>query len=287
MNESERHLLGSDLLLAFVTIAEHKHLTRAANQLGRTQSALSVQLRKIEQKLKCQLFERQSGGMALTPQGERLLPIARGILADLRAAQAMFDLPLRGTLRVGIPDHYDDMVFERVLARFGQSHPQVDLFVTSGCSAHFPQDVEHGRLDIAVISGAMAGIGETLEIEKTVWVESETFDLDPARPVPLAILNRGCWWSNMPISALSEAGRNFNVTFRSTSFSNVRCAIRAGLAIGVLPARALQKGMRISPAERALPHLPEMARSLVVSPKSPSELTSAVAMALKNELASA
>lgn len=284
MKKIEQLALNSDLLRAFVTIAEQGHLTLASERLNRTQSALSVQLKKLETGLNATLFERHPKGMKLTPDGEKLLPIAHGILADLYRAQSLFEHPLRGKVRVGIPDHYDDMVFEKVLADFGRSYPLLDMFVQSGCSAGFPAAIEDGRLDVAVVATPEPARHDLLEIEANLWVESETFDCDPGEPVPLAVLDRGCWWSRLPVVLLSKQERAFNVKFKSESFSNLRCAIRAGLAVGVLPARAVQSGMRVARAERDLPKLPAMTQSLMVSSDAPSEITGAIVAALKQGL---
>lgn len=286
MKKSERMKLSSDLLRAFVAIAEHGHLTLAAESLNRTQSALSVQLRKLEATLDASLFERHAKGMRLTPDGEKLLPLAQRIMGDLYHAQSLFEQPLRGKIRVGIPDHYDGTVFEKVLIKFGKDYPHLDIFVKSGCSSGFPAAIADGRLDIAVVASSEPGQGKLLETELSHWAESETFECDPDTPVPLAVLDRGCWWSKLPANLLSQEQRAFNVTFKSESFSNLRCAIRAGLAIGILPARAIQSGMRVSPARRNLPALPAMSRSLLVGPASPPEITIAIAAALKDGLAS-
>lgn len=280
MTKIERLSLNTDLLKAFVAIAEQGHLTLAADRLNRTQSAVSVQLRKLETALGVKLFERHAKGMTLTTDGEKLLPVAQSILSDLRHAQSLFEQPLRGKVRVGIPDHYDDVIFERVLSEFGKSYPMLDVFVRSGCSSGFPAAIDSGQLDIAVVPGPVGG-EEPLETEPTHWVEADSFHCDPDTPVPLALLDRGCWWSQMPIGHLAKVQRAYNVTFKSESFSNLRCAIRAGLAVGVLPARAMQEGMRICPVERRLPELPAVTRSLIVADDAPADITAAIASALK------
>lgn len=285
MTKYERTPFSSEMLRAFVAIAEHQHLTIAADRLNRTQSALSVNLRKIETALNTRLFERHAKGMALTADGERLLPVAHRILLDMGRVQTMFERPLHGKIHVGIPDHYDDMIFETVLADFSRAYPDVDVVVTSGCSSGFETAIQSGSLDIAVIAGSKQSTGEILETEATVWAESTGFAHDPEKPIPLAVLDRGCWWSKMPAKALSAQGRPFNVTFKSASFSNLRCAIRAGLGIGVLPARAMQKGMLVSGATRQLPDLPHMTRSLLVSPSAHPEIAETMARKIKDGLA--
>ena len=284
MTKYERIDFNNEMLRSFVAIAQHGHLTLAAEELNRTQSALSVHLRKIEAALGTRLFERHARGMTLTTDGERLLPVAHHILSEMKRVGAMFPRPLRGKFSVGIPELYDDMSFETVLAEFNRAYPEVDLTVRSGCSSGCATDVEAGRLDIAIVSGPVQHSDHILVTVATYWCESDTFVQDPAKPLPLAVLDRGCWWSRMPHEALLEQGRDFNVTFRSSSFSNLRCAVRAGLAIGVLPARALQKGMRVADPSRRLPDLPPMTRSLLIAPGAPQEIVQTIATELRESL---
>ena len=99
MNQIERPPLNSDLLRSFVVIAQTGNLTHAADRLGRTQSAISVQLRNLEDRLCTTLFDRSVGGMALTSAGERLLPKAQATVAQLQEMRRLFDAPLTGRLR--------------------------------------------------------------------------------------------------------------------------------------------------------------------------------------------
>ncbi|MEO0569219.1 MAG: LysR family transcriptional regulator, partial [Pseudomonadota bacterium] len=110
MNKYERQPLNPDLLRSFVAIAECGNLTVAAAQLYRTQSAISVQLRKLEEELGVSLFQRSNKGMVLSEAGEKLLPKARNILAELAATSALFSEPLSGRLRIGVPDDLEGSV---------------------------------------------------------------------------------------------------------------------------------------------------------------------------------
>ncbi|MEM6374513.1 MAG: LysR family transcriptional regulator, partial [Pseudomonadota bacterium] len=123
MNRIERTPLDSDLLHTFATIAASGTLTAAAHRMGRTQSAISVQLRKLEDSLGTSLFKRGARGMALTDAGETLLSRAQPILADLREAADLFLAPLTGSIRLGLPDDFDEALMERILAQFAQAHP--------------------------------------------------------------------------------------------------------------------------------------------------------------------
>ncbi|MEM7465127.1 MAG: LysR family transcriptional regulator, partial [Pseudomonadota bacterium] len=130
MTNYERFQFNHDMLRSFIAIAEHQHLTAAADMLGRTQSAISVHLRKLENGLGVRLFERHPRGMTLTAEGRKILPAAHNVLSEMARLNVMLDRPLRGQVSVGIPDHYDDMVFETVLAEFSRTYPEVDVSVT-------------------------------------------------------------------------------------------------------------------------------------------------------------
>lgn len=286
MTKYERIAFNVEILRSFVAIAEQRHLTDAADTLGRTQSALSVHVRKMEDALGVRLFDRHARGMSLTAEGEKMLPVAHRVLSEMARLTMLFDAPLRGRVAVGIPDHYDDMVFETVLADFCRTYPEVDLTVTSGCSSGFSRAVEGGTLDLAVISepSATAGVENVLEREATVWAARDGIDVARDAPVPLAFLDRGCWWSRLPCEALNAGGRDYLIKFRSTGFSSLRCAIRSGLAIGVLPARAVQPGMQIVGAAQNLPELPTLTRRVIISQKAPQDIAQEIVRKLKDGL---
>lgn len=281
MNESERLLLDSDLLRTFLTIANCGTLTGAAGQLGRTQSAISVQLRKLETGLGVSLFERTSKGMVLTGAGDTLLPRAKVILSEIREASALFTNPLIGSVRVGLPDDFDEAVLERVLTKFSRSHPGVNVVATSGCTSGYAAAINSGTMDIAVCSGPDNGDGETLEMEETVWAAKAGIQVDGRQPVPLAILDRSCWWRDLPIKSLETVGRDYSIAFRSSSFVSLQAAVRSGFAIGVLPASCLNKEIEKLSQTDGFPDLPKSRRSILIAPDAPDSLTSAMAEAIR------
>ncbi len=280
MNKIERQLPGGDLLKTFVTIAECGNLTRAAEQLHKTQSAVSVQLRKLEQTLDATLFDRQARGMVLTASGEKLLPAARRTLAELERTARLFDSALAGRIRVGIPDDFDDTILERALAAFALRNPQVEIVATSGCTSRYPKAIRGGRLDIAVCSSREPLDGIPLSSEPIVWAGIDA--PDPNEPVPLAILDRDCWWRTLPTAALDGIGRDWRVAYRSSSFASLRAAIRSGLAVGALPFGSVDKPMRALTSNDGLPPLPPAQRTFMISPKAPLSLTAAMIDAIRD-----
>ena len=147
MNQIERTQIDGELLRSFLTIAELGSLTGAAARLHRTQSAVSVRLARLEAALGATLFIRASSGMRLTAAGERFLPAAEAALEALQKAETLFAEPLRGAIHVGLPDDYEDAVFEKALARFKQAHPEVAIRATSGCTSSYRAAIAHGDMD--------------------------------------------------------------------------------------------------------------------------------------------
>lgn len=284
MNTIERSMSDGDLLRSFLVIAESGNLTRAAEQLHRTQSAISVQLRKLEDGLGVSLFERHVRGMRLTPQGETLLPVARQAVAELERAAQLFREPLRGRIQVGIPDDFDETVLEHVLAAFAARNPGVEVIAMSGCTSGYLQAVRRSELDIAVHSGPDLPVGEVLSTEPTIWACSRDYVTAPEEPVPLAILNRDCWWREVPTAALAKAGREWRVAYQSASFPGLRAAVRAGLAVAPLPKRSIEPGMRAMSAREGMPDLPCSYRSIVISEQAPKGLAEAMAEAIRSSI---
>ncbi len=282
MNEIERCPIDCDLLRSFIAIARCGNLTVAAGHLGRTQSAISVQLRRLEDGLGATLFERTAKGMTLTPAGQTLLPRARAVLASLRETSALFARPLSGTIRIGLPDDYDAAVLEHALAGFAAAHPGVNVVATSGCTSGFSAAIRDGALDIAVCSGADNREGETLGLEPTVWAARAGLRIGPERPVPLAILDRACWWRDLPVRALDGIGRDYMIAFRSGSFASLQAAIRSGFAIGVVPGASLDDRTVALTAAEGFPDLPASRRSIVIAKTAPPELAASMAEAIRN-----
>jgi DNA-binding transcriptional LysR family regulator len=204
MKQSERSRIDSDLLQTFLMVAEARNITRAADRLGRTQSAISVQIQKLEDVLSAKLFRREARGMTLTEAGEALLPAARRALGEIERIGDLFAKPLLGRVRVGIPEDYGTSVLEKVLATFAARHPGVEVVVRCGFSGRFPDAVKRGELDLAVhAADPNDRVGKLLLTEQTRWVAHPGLKLDSTEPAPLALFDRDCWWRDSAIAALN------------------------------------------------------------------------------------
>ncbi|MFN3578726.1 MAG: LysR family transcriptional regulator, partial [Tabrizicola sp.] len=144
--------LDSDLMRSFLAVADSGSVTAAAERLFRTQSAVSLQIKRLEQTLGQPLFHRQARGVVLTPRGEQLLPYARRVVALLdEAAIALREKPLAGPVRVGIPDEYSGTVLPRVLAAFDERQEGVQVSVRVDHSSAQIRALEADEIDLAVI----------------------------------------------------------------------------------------------------------------------------------------
>lgn len=288
MNENERSTpelspgLDSDLLRSFVAVAEARTVTHAARRLGRTQSAISVQIAKLEDRLGVRLFDRAARGMHPTADGERLLTEARPLLRQLDRLPGLFGAALAGTVRVGLPDDYGDTVLERILAAFAARHPAVDVFVHCGFSADFPEAVARGGLDLAAhASDRTAGADTLLVDEATVWVAHRGWSPVPGEPMPIAVFDRACWWRDAALAALDHAGVAYRIAFSSQSVSGVRAAVTAGLAVGMLAESTVDGPMRVLGPADGLPALPRSALTLLQRPGPPTPAMTAMAAAIR------
>ena len=182
---------------------------------------------------------------------------------------------------MGIPDDFDEGVLERTLADFTQTNPGVEVLATSGCTASFPDAIRKGDLDIAVCSGPDTVPGETFLEQRPVWVASETMSHAPSDPVPLAVVNHGCWLGELPKTSLEQQGRPYNVAFECSGIMSLKAAIRAGFAIGILYESNVEPGMRVLSARDGFPSLPTFKRSIIVRPDAPQDLAKAMAKAIQ------
>ncbi|MEQ8349385.1 MAG: LysR family transcriptional regulator [Sneathiellaceae bacterium] len=281
MIENERLLLSPDLLRAFLLVAEHRNLTRAATDLGRTQSAISVQLRRLEARLGARLFRREARGMRLTADGERLLPAARQLLSDLDRVGGMFRETLAGRIRVGLPDDYGTAILQRILGGFAARHPDVEVTIRCGFSPSFPAAVRQGELDLAVLACAPDSAEPPVFEEPIVWAAAAGWPDAPCGTVPLALFDRDCWWRDLALSALADAGLAHRIALTSESAWGVKAAIAAGLAVGILAASTLQPGMRALDPAMGWPALPSSRLAVLRAPGADDRIAGAMDTAIR------
>lgn len=232
-------LLDLDLLRTFVAIAETGSFTSAAGAVFRTPSAVSMQIKRLEDLLGRPVFMRDARSVSLTIDGEMLLGYARRMLALNREAVSKFIMPdISGVVRLGSPDDFGEQVLPHVLKRFSQSHPSVAVDVVIDQSSNLKRRLEDRSLDMAILtcsgSSAPAG-GEVLLTEPIVWAGAKGGCAHLREPLPVSLWEEGCAWREGALAGLGQDGRNYRVAYMSAHTAGQRAAILADLAIAPLP----------------------------------------------------
>ncbi|MCB8838014.1 LysR family transcriptional regulator [Aurantimonas sp. VKM B-3413] len=240
--------LDLDQLRTFVAIVDAGSFTKAADDVFKTQSAVSMQMRRLEDRLGVQLFERNGRTIRITDEGARLLAYARRMLTLSQETLSAFDQEaMQGHVRIGLPDDYAERFLPEILARFSRSNPLVELQIACEPSLNLMDHVEKGRLDVALVSdcGHATAPLEIVRREPLHFVTSAAHDIHHAEILPLALGRQDCMWRAQGMQTLDRIGRKYKVLFTSWSAQIVASAVLSGLAISVLPECALRPGMRI------------------------------------------
>jgi DNA-binding transcriptional LysR family regulator len=256
--------LDSDLLRTFLAVAKAGSVSGGAARLLRTQSAVSLQVQKLESIVGQQLFERHGRGVSLAARGEQLLPIARQVVEMLdQTVSTMRTAHVRGEIHLGVPEEYGDTLLPSILAAFSEERPAARILLRCGSSVEFPAALASGELEIALHSPeSVAPDDVVVHREAAVWAGSSFHEIEKRRPLPVALFDKACWWRERCLDLLQKAGLEYEIVCASESVAGVRAAISAGIAVGVLPQSSLTDRIRCLP-ETTLPHLGET--SLVLS----------------------
>lgn len=253
-------ILDLDLscLRAFLSVVDEGGFTRAALALGRTQSAVSMQMRRLEDMLGQRLIADRKRA-TLTPAGERLIDHARRVLAlnDEMLARAR-GTDIAGRVRLGTPDDYAASFLPAILRRLAVTHPQVEVDVRCEISVDLIEAVDHGRLDIALVT-RLPGLegGVTVRRERLHWVTTSE-RVAAQRPVPLALFPVGCVFRDTASEALIDAGLSWRVAYQSPSLAGVLAAVSEGLALAVLAETSVPSGFVTLGPAHGLPRLPDI-----------------------------
>lgn len=266
--------LDTALLRAFVTVADEHSFTRAAVRLHRTQAAVSMQIRRLEQALGARLFDDRKK-VELSAKGETLIGYARRILAlNDEAAGMIREAGLTGRVTLGTPDDYATSFLPPILARFARSHPLVSVDVCCEPSIDLVKAVDEGRVDLALMTRLpdVAG-GATVRHEPLVWAVGGDESVLEREPLPLALFPVGCLFRDLLTRHFAAEGRSWRVAYTSPSLAAIAAAVSAGLAATVLAASTVPDGLRVVGPEHGLPALPPIEIAVYHRPGEPAEAT--------------
>ncbi|MFM2483557.1 LysR family transcriptional regulator [Celerinatantimonas yamalensis] len=272
-------LLELDLLRSFVAITQTGSFSKASEQVFRSPGAISMQIKRLEQLLDQQLFERSSRQVRLTEAGERLLQYAQQLLQlNQQAVNAFREPVVEQQINLGISSCIDSQYLSKVLSQCAETHPHLQIHVVVATSQELMQRLEAGTLDLAMIVSGNIGLGRqsgrVVYSESLVWAMCKEGRAYQKTPLPLALDSRGCLWRETALAALDETSFNYRVSYSSDQSEGVKAAVMADLAIAALPKSMLRDGLVEVPAVVGLPPLDQYQVILQTQP----HISSAVCM---------
>ena len=262
-------LLDLDVLRTFVAIAETGSFTLAASSVFRTPSAVSMQIKKLEETLGVSVFSRDARSVSLTQDGEMLMGYARRMLALNREAVSKFIVPdIAGVVRLGSPDDYGERVLPNVLRRFAQTHPSIAVDVTIDMSVNLRRRLAERQLDITLFTVCrnVPADAEILLTEPVVWAGAKGGCAYLREPLPVSLWEEGCVWRADALEALGREGRDYRVAYMSAHTAGQRAAILADLAVAPLPKSFIGDDIVALGPQEGLPTLSNYNLAMIVAP---------------------
>jgi len=278
--------LDVDLLKTFLAIADTGSFTRAAEEVHKTQSAISMQMKRLEELLGIPLFAKDGRMSRFTPDGERLVDYARRIVSFNDEVVASFTKPeLTGTIRFGTPDDYAERFLPEILARFARTHPLITVDVDCLGSGELFTRVKRSEMDLALVThGCDIVTEEPVRREQLVWVTSMRHCAHMAEVLPLAVSHAGCEWRSKVLKSLDKQQRKYRVAYSTPNSNAVNAAVMQGLAVGAMPELCVRPGMRILTEKDGFPALGSFDIGLVRKPGKSNKAIDALARHVSESL---
>ncbi len=281
----------SDLLRTFVAIVDTGSFTAAARKIGRTQSAVSMQMKRLEDLAGTPLLLRGDGAVRVSPSGETLLEDARPVLAHLERASANFSpRALSGQVRIGLLAEYGATFLPRILGRFADSNPHVEVTVRCAHSGVLYGALDQGELDLAIVLDRPGQKGGTVLMrDATYWATSKSHAVHKQKVLPVALFDVGCWWRDWALETLDRMKRPYRTAYTSDNNFNLKAAVSAGLAVGALTDSMLPDDCRpLLPADgfpEPIPSNITLRRRREAKSRAVSEMAEAIKAEVTAELA--
>ncbi len=259
-----RRDLEIDLLRAFTAVAGHNSFTQAAALLGRTQSAISMQIKRLEEIVGLSLFERTRKSVRITPDGETLLVYANRMLQLNDEALCRLREPdADGLVRIGAPDDYATCLLPPVLSGFTRAHPLVRVDVSCDNGVDLLLLLAKGKLDLVVATHPVSDVsGEAIRREPLHWVASPSFYCHESEPIPLVLFPQGCVCRELALRALDNMDRPWRVAYTTRSIALIHGAVASGAGISVMEASTIPAGFDILDGRAGFPKLQDVVISL-------------------------
>jgi len=253
--------LPTDLLRTFITVADLGGYTKAGELLGRTQPAISLQMRRLEDMIGAKLLLQDGRKLSLSDEGARLAVYARQILCMNDEAVARFqETELGGTIRVGLPTDYAVAFLQGLLIDYAKKHPDVTLEIICDLSEPLLIGLAADEYDI-VIAMTSDHVSQHLSrawVERPLWVVGEYLDVHEDAIVPIVAHPDGCEYRNRMIESLSSINRQWRIVYCSPGISGLQNAVLAGMGVSAMTQRTLLPGMQVLTPEDGFPPLADI-----------------------------
>lgn len=266
--------LDLDLLRSFTMVVDAGGFTRAAEELHKTQSTISAQIKKLEETVGHRLFERDTRKVRLTSEGEFVLGRARQLLRmNDELLSRLLEPELEGTVRLGTPEDFATTHLPRVLAGFARAHPRVQLEVSCELTRILMRRFRAGDFDLVLIKREPEGPSSGIRVwrEPLVWAAADRDVVTEQEEVPLVVSPDPCVYRARAISALNAVDRPWRIAYQSTSLAGSQAAVRAGLGVTILPKEMVPAGFQVVGEQERMPNLPDTEMALSVRSRRPSE----------------
>lgn len=256
--------LDPELLQTLIAIADTGSFVAAAKNVHRTQSAVSMQMKRLEEIVGQPLFEKHGRRSVLTFNGQNLLLYARRIVNLQQEALAGFHSPeIQGEVRLGVCDDYVMSFMPSIFASFAKAFPKVHIRLDSQPSSKLIEETQAGELDFSLVNITDSNLEyEKLTDEPLVWVTSSNHDIHETSPLPLAI-ESNCLWGKWAQRALDNDNRVYRIGYSTFNIAGIVAIIEAGLAVSVMSKSSVPSHLRILQRADGLPVLPRTEIGLI------------------------
>ncbi|MFT5719795.1 MAG: DNA-binding transcriptional LysR family regulator [Motiliproteus sp.] len=255
--------LDIELLRTFIHVAKNRSFTETAKTLHKTQSAVSMQIKRLEESMGCKLFLRDKKSVELTADGCFFLSSANRVVNLNDKLLLDFEKSERSeTIRIGFPDDYATLFLPEILSLYSGVFPETNLEVISDTSRSLIYELEKGNLDIVVSIDFNSGYGQVIRKEKLHWVASKDYVLTDDLSIPLALFPEDCIIRKAALERIQGSEVSWHLTFSGKNISTIHSLVLQGLAISVLGESMMPKGCKILDARQGFPSLPSLILSI-------------------------
>ena len=258
--------LPMDLLRAFVSVSQLRSFTKAGELLGRSQPAVTLKIKRLEELVDQKLFLRGGKSLELSDSGVALYNYANQILTlnDLAISQ-ISKSTVHGNIRLGIPSEFATVLLPKIVSRFAKAYPNVALEVNCELSKYLLTSAGRESHDlILVLAGQDADLdGDLVKTDELVWVSSKKFNRAKEDAVPLIVASEGCIYRHTAMTGLSNASLSWKIVYTNPDLTGIQYAIQEGLGVTVLSRSIVPENLHILSASAGLPSLDRVSINII------------------------